>query len=147
MPVMAPLMSDSKYSHDIVYRLGACGVTAMIWLSCMDKALRLQRQGFFQAIVRYEDLIVDKMQIVYKVGKLCGLSGTDEAPDTTVRSNALFDEDAHVENSRTASQRRQPNSSGPLFVREVDVADINALLAAHEEIATAEFELPGTVHL
>eukprot|EP00053_Salpingoeca_punica_P014470 m.131599 g.131599 ORF g.131599 m.131599 type:complete len:469 (+) comp16465_c0_seq1:103-1509(+) len=146
LPVIAPLLSNPRYSYDLVYRLGAPGITAIGWLSCMDRALQLQKNKFFDAVVRYEDLITHRMDIVRKVGDLCGLKDIEEKSEKSdQKAEAVFDEDAHAANARTASLRRQQQSDEPIFVRPEDAKDVAELIAEHDEIKEGGFIIPGTV--
>ena len=43
-PVVAPLMGDHRFPQDVYTRLGAIGLTTMMWISTMDVAVKMQEQ-------------------------------------------------------------------------------------------------------
>ena len=52
--------------------------------------------------------------------------------------------DAHGTLARTSSKRRRAGTSGPLFIKENELADVHELINAHG-ILTSSYIIPGTL--
>ena len=52
-PVVAPLMSDPRFPREVYTRLGAIGLTTMMWISTMDVAMKMQQKVFYFYIRKY----------------------------------------------------------------------------------------------
>ena len=54
---IAPVMAGSSVRQDEVLSLGFVGTTAAAWMSVMEAALVMQKQGLLDVTLRYEDLV------------------------------------------------------------------------------------------
>lgn len=67
----APLIRDTRFNPNTIAKLGFVGPIVMMWLSAMDAALKLQKAGVLDAILRYEELDSHKVEaVVALVGAL-----------------------------------------------------------------------------
>lgn len=114
----------------------------MIWLSNMDSAYELASAGFFDAVVRYEDLCVHRLIVVNKLLEAVGMEGASLSGD----ADKVFDEDAHASStgglvgSRGASMKKKP-----LYIPPSDLPALQTLIASHSELNSCNFVLPNTL--
>eukprot|EP00048_Salpingoeca_helianthica_P002520 m.57994 g.57994 ORF g.57994 m.57994 type:complete len:435 (+) comp12148_c1_seq1:66-1370(+) len=143
VPAIAPLVRDPRFSADpaLYTRLGAVGLTGMMWLAAMDTAARLQAQGVFDAVLRYEELVVQRFALVGKLLQACSLPG---APVDDATAARVMSEDSHGSAARTASSRRRTSAKGPLFVTPEEEQALQELLRRHGGL---DAPLAGTMGL
>ena len=132
---LAPLYKQAHYQKQIPEDLAA--FLTIGWLSKMDRVLDLQRNppGFFQAVLRYEDLCVQ---------------GTALIPDLLAAlSLPAADEVAMARMGRTMSRNAQEGSilasTGGSTLRPRQREMIHRMLALHPEIQVSDYLLPGTL--
>lgn len=106
----APLATKQHPQWKVIYDLGGIGLTAMMWLSAMDSALKFREH--FDAIIRYEDLLKSKEHLVLGLLSKCSLAGNSSALSQT-NLDAVFATDAHGENATTSSKRFRLGSGLP----------------------------------
>lgn len=126
----------------------------MIWLSVMDSAFQLASEGFFDAIVRYEDLCTHRLTVANKLLGACGF-----AAHISGDASNVFDEDAHTASTGglvgSMDSRKSAgvglagegnrNNNKPAYIPESDVGALRALLAHHTKLQAANFVLPYTL--
>jgi hypothetical protein len=120
---LMPIVSKSIVPEPVHSSLGFPGFLAMVYLSAMDGALELitaggasagaggaaaATDGFFHAVIRYEDLCEHRLQIVNKMFAACGCP-----PIAAADAGKIFDEDAHkATTGGIASERRAKGAKG-----------------------------------
>lgn len=132
---LAPLYKQPHYQKQIPEDLAA--FLTIGWLSKMDRVLDLQRNppGFFQAVLRYEDLCAQ---------------GTALIPDLLTALNLPdADEVAMARMGRTLSRNAQEGSvlasTGGSTLRPRQREMVQRMLALHDEIHESDYRLPGTL--
>lgn len=98
LPVIAPLVGDDRFPPSSYEPLGAVGLTLMSWLSCLQGALKLHEKQPLDAIIRYEELVVQKADLVRRVLKACGFPVSEDGLAANVEK--VFEEDAHGDNAK-----------------------------------------------
>ncbi|MBW4508988.1 MAG: sulfotransferase [Scytonematopsis contorta HA4267-MV1] len=115
----------------------ATDLYTIMWLSVMQRYLLLCQKGIPILAFRYEDLIVEKQQIVTAIFNYCGLPISEVA-----NGCKAFEKD-----SQSGSDLSRENTSKN--DRELDMLEIsqkiNALLQKHPQIKISDFIAPNTL--
>jgi hypothetical protein len=132
---LAPLYKQAHYQKQIPEDLAA--FLTIGWLSKMDRVLDLQRNppGFFEAVLRYEDLCVQGTALIPGLLAALGLPAADEV--------------AMARMGRTMSRNAQEGSilasTGGSTLRPPQREMVHRMLALHPEIQVSDYLLPGTL--
>ena len=151
LPKLMPLMLDTARFPQSSYRaLGAVCPFVMSWMSVMHFGMDAYRRGFVHAMLRYEDLVENKTEIV---AKMCEQIKFFEAKPFEASQENVFNKDAHAATT-TASRRTvfdektgERTRKGFAYLRGDDEAHIISVLARHEEIERSDFIIPGTLSM
>jgi hypothetical protein len=139
LPVIAPLMADPQYAECPAWKMGAVGLTTMLWLSTMDSALRHRK--CFHAFIRYEDLIETRVPILVALLNACGF---ESSVDDVQAIETIFASDAHGEDAATAGNRFRKNKS---FFQGDDKEGVVQIIACHKVIQHADFQFDETLRV
>jgi hypothetical protein len=143
-PYMCPWLAspDPRFPADIYRPLGLVGLTALMFIYNMERAVALQKVGTFDAVLRYEDLCSQREVAVKTVLEECGNKDAIGLED----ASAIFDEDAHKGNATTASSRAKGDKSKkPLYISETDLPFVEQLLVGHKQLKDLGYIIPGTL--
>jgi sulfotransferase family protein len=127
---LVPLVKDPRFQH--ADRHDPIGLITLLWLSSMDSALRLQDERFFACVLRYEELVQQRLALVKRLLERCGI-----AAEVQPVIEHIFKKDAQM-GSRIASKHQH-------YLRPADERRIRDLIALHERIREPGFILPGTL--
>jgi len=148
---LMPLMKDTTRFPVSCYKwLGAVSPFVMTWISVMHKAMEAYNAGIICEMIRYEDLITGKTELVRQMLLKTGISVSVE---TSSKSIDVFKKDSHA-NTTTKSRRNLMNTStgkmsrkGFVYLKDKDVVAIKDVILRHEIIGSPDFIIPGTLTL
>lgn len=143
-PVMCPwlVVPDPRFPKDIWRPLGTVGLTTLMFIYNMEVAMAQQKAGTFDVVLRYEDLCCEREVAVKKVLSECGNDNAAGLED----ASAIFDEDAHKGNAKTASSRKKGDKSKKsLYISDADMPLVNQLLVGHKQLIDLGYIIPGTL--
>jgi len=145
-PYMCPWLAkpDPRFPKEIYRPLGLVGLTALMFVYNMEVAVALQDAGTFDAVLRYEDLCSHREVAVKSVLSACGNNDAIGLED----ASAIFDEDAHKGNAKTASSRanfKGDKSKTTLYISETDLPLVDQLLVGHKQLTDLGYIIPGTL--
>lgn len=134
---LAPLCKQPHYQKQMPEDLAA--FLTIGWLSKMDRVLNLQRNppGFFQAVLRYEDLCVQGAALIPNLLMALDLPPADEVAMARMKQTM----------SRNAQEGSVLASTGGSTLRSRQREMVQRMLALHDEIHESRYRLPGTLNM
>ncbi len=117
-------------------RLSRIEMSALAWLSRMDRYLTLHEQGVPMCAIRYEDMITRSEAIIEALFSFCDIS-SDYVPQTL----HVFDRDSQA---GTSLSRSKIDTSPTNELTAQHIKQIHKILRKHPVIKTADYILPET---
>ena len=133
---LSPLVPRiAKYNKS--HHLTTAEIISLMWLSVMDRYMRLHDMGFEMMAIRFENWNVAPRETAIAMLEYCGLNIDDAALD-----NALSrDSQAGTHLSRETLSKKGYN------LREEDIRQLKQLLHDHPVIQTPDYMVPNTMPL
>lgn len=132
---LAPMTSDfvARYGRDPL----PVEFTSLLWLSEMDKYLKLHAQGIPFWATRYEDIKAQPQAVLAALCETCGLGAA-----AVEQAYSVFGKDSQAGTPLSQDNLRR---NAPPSLGDDDYAILDAILRDHPLIQSADFVAPDTV--
>jgi hypothetical protein len=108
----------------------------LTWASYISYAQNLQNSGLPLFIVRYEDLLADREQVMRAVFTHCGLP-----VDQLATSLMAFDRDSQA---GTLLARAEASQGNIISLSAAEMEQIQSVIQHYPQIGTPHYSIPGT---
>lgn len=151
---LMPLMKDRlRFPPHCYMWLGAVSPFVLSWLSTMHYAMIAHGKGHVLALIRYEDLIRGRTELVAKMLQTLGMLPACHQIDPSQKTDLtkVFLTDAHANHSTFSRRTVFDESSGRTvrkgyaYLRGRDADMVQGVIRRHEVIQRSDYVIPGTL--